>query len=62
MTEEQLLHLGMYRVAYMKSGLCDGEMLFVLYGANGAPLLAADDADTLARTAAEHGLGFVAVH
>ena len=62
MSEEQLLHLGMHQVAYLKSGICDGEMLFVLYGADGTPLLAAGDVDALVETASEHGLGFVSVH
>jgi hypothetical protein len=62
MTTEQLLHLGERYVVYLKSGVCDGEMLFVLYGANGAPLMAADDVETALDMAAECGLNFVAVH
>ena len=62
MTAEQLLRLGMHQVVYLKSGLRDGHMLFVLYGADGTPLLVADDADAAAELASERGLGFVAVH
>ncbi len=62
MTEEQLLRLGMHRVAYLKSGMCDGEKLFVLYGADGTPLLATSDACALVEMASEHGLGLVTVH
>ena len=34
MTSEQLLDLGMNQVVYLKSGMCDGRMLFVLFGAD----------------------------
>ena len=61
-TAEQLRHLGERYVVYLKSGVCDGEMLFVLYGANGAPLMAADDVETALDMAAECGLNFAAVH
>ena len=37
MTSEQLLDLGMNQVVYLKSGMCDGEMLFLLIGADGMP-------------------------
>ncbi len=43
MTAEQFLHFGERHLVYMKSGICDGEMLFVLFAADGAPLVAADD-------------------
>jgi hypothetical protein len=62
MTAEQLLHLGERYVVYLKFGVCDGEMLFVLYGANGAPLVVADDVETALDMVAERGLNFVAVH
>jgi hypothetical protein len=62
MTCEQLLHLGMNQVVYLKSGMCEGEMLFVLYGADGTPVVAAHDVDAAVETAIEHGLSFVAVH
>ena len=35
MTSEQLLYLGMNQVVYLKSGMCDGKMVFVLFGADG---------------------------
>ncbi len=62
MTSEQLLDLGMNQVAYLKSGLCDGKMLFVLFGADGMPAVVADNLDAALETAIEQGLGFVAVH
>ena len=62
MTAEELLHLGTHHVVYLKAGMCDGEMRFVLYGADGTPLAVADDVETAVETAAEHGLGFVSVH
>jgi hypothetical protein len=54
--------LGERHVVYLKSGVCDGEMLFVLFGANGAPLVAVDDVETALDMVAERGLNFVAVH
>ena len=62
MTAEQLLHLGTRQVVYLKSGMCDGEMLFVLYGADGSPLMVAEDVETAAAMAVDCGLNFVAVH
>jgi len=35
MTTEQLLHLGERQVVYLKGGMCDGEMRFVLFRAGG---------------------------
>ncbi len=62
MTSEQLLDLGMNQVVYLKSGMCDGRMLFVLFGADGTPVIAADTVDAAVETAIEQGLSFVAVH
>jgi hypothetical protein len=62
MTSEQLLDLGMNQVVYLKSGICEGKMLFVLFGANGTPVIAADNVDAAVETAIEQGLSFVAVH
>ena len=62
MTSEQLLDLGMNQVVYLKSGMCDGKMLFALFGANGTPVIVADNVDTAVETAIEQGLDFVAVH
>ena len=62
MTSEQLLDLGRNQVVYLKSGVCDGEILFVLFGANGLPVIAADDVDVAVESAIEQGLSFVAVH
>ena len=62
MTPEQLLHLGTREVVYLRSGLYEGELAFVLHGADGAPLVMAGDVETAIETAAEHGLTFVTVH
>ncbi len=62
MTSEQLLGLGMNQVVYLKSGICDGEMLFVLFGADGTPVITTDDVDAAVEEAIEQGLSFVAVH
>ena len=62
MTSEQLLGLGMNQVVYLKSGMCEGKVLFVLFGANGTPVIAVDNVDAAVETATGHGLSFVAVH
>jgi hypothetical protein len=62
MTAEQLLGLGKRQVVYLKSGMHDGELAFMLYGADGTPLVMVDTVETAVEMATEHGLGFVAVH
>jgi hypothetical protein len=62
MTCKQLLHLGMCQVVYLKSGMCDGEILFVLYSADGTPIVATDDVDVALEAAADRGLNFVNLH
>jgi hypothetical protein len=61
-TAEQLLHLGTRQVVYLKSGLRDGEPVFVVYGADGIPLVMVDNVATAVEMVTEHGLGFVTVH
>ena len=62
MTPEQLLHLGTRQVAYLRSGTCDGEPIFVLYSADGATLVITGDVETAVEIAAQHGLAFTTVH
>jgi hypothetical protein len=62
MTAEQLLHLGTHKAVHLKSAMCDGEMIFVLFGADGAPLASADTVETAMEMVAEHGLEFITVH
>ena len=62
MSVEQLLHLGTRQVAYLKSGIRNGELLFMVYRADGTPLVMVDAVQTAVEMAAQHGLGFVAVH
>jgi hypothetical protein len=62
MTCDELLHLGMSQVVYLKSGMCGGEILFMLYGADGTPILATDDVDVAIEAAADRGLNFVNLH
>jgi hypothetical protein len=62
MTSEQLRDLGMNQVVYLKSGMCDGKMVFVLFGADGTPAIVADNVTAAVETAIEQGLTFVAVH
>ena len=62
MTIEQLLQLGTRQVVYLKAGMHDGEMAFVLYRADGIPLVAVDDMETAAEMVAENGLRFATIH
>jgi hypothetical protein len=62
MTSEQLLDLGRDQVVYLKSGICDDKMLFVLFGANRTPAVVADTVDAAVEITIEQGLSFVAVH
>ena len=62
MTVEQLLQLGTHQVVYLKAGMHNGEMAFVLYGADGIPLIAVDDVETAMEMAAESGLRFATIH
>ncbi len=62
MTREQLLTLGMSQVVYLKSGMCEGDMLFMLYGADGTPIVVTDDVDIAIEAAADRGLNFVNLH
>ena len=61
-TEEQLLRLGARQVVYLKSGICDDEMVFVIYGADGNPIVMVEDLETAMGMVAEQGLIIVAVH
>jgi hypothetical protein len=62
MTVEQLLMLGTRQIVYLKTGMHDGELAFVLHGANGVPLIAVYDIETAMEMAAENGLCFATVH
>jgi hypothetical protein len=62
MSVKQLLHLGTRQVAYLKSGMRNGELLFMVYRADGTPLVMVDAVQTAVEMAAQRGLGFVAVH
>ena len=46
----------------MRTGIRDGEQAFVLYGADGTPLVVVDDVETAVEVAATYGLGLVTVH
>jgi hypothetical protein len=61
-TVEQLLHLGIRRMVYLKAGMRDGERAFALYRPAGIPLVVVEDVATAVEMVTEHGLGFVTVH
>ena len=62
MSTEQLLRLGAHQVVYLRSGKLKDELVFVLYGADGIPLVTVDTVESAVEVATEHGLGFVTVH
>jgi len=62
MTAEQLLHLGMRQVVYLKGGMCGGKRLFILYGADGSPIARPDDVESAMEMVAEWGLRFASIH
>jgi hypothetical protein len=59
---EQLLHLGMQRLVYLRSAVVDGARVFVIHGADGRPVVAVDTVMAALEAAAERGLDFVPVH
>jgi hypothetical protein len=61
-THEQLLHLGTRQAVYLRTAIRDGEQAFVLYRADGTPLVVVDDVETAVEMAATHGLGIVTIH
>ena len=62
MTADQLRGFGTHQFVYLRAGSCDGERLFVLYGADGEPLTMVENVQTAVELAAERGLKFIAVH
>ena len=62
MTAEQLQHLGTRQVVYLSAGTCDDEIVFVIHGADGTPIVMVEDLKTAIAMVAEHGLIVVAVH
>jgi hypothetical protein len=62
MTAEQLLQLGTRKVVYLKAHMDGDELTFMLYGADGTPLVVVDTVEAALEMVAENGLGFVAVH
>jgi hypothetical protein len=62
MTAEQLLHLGIRQVVYLKDDLCDGEGLFILYGADGSPIAIPDDVESAVEMVAAWGLDLASIH
>ena len=61
-TAEQLLHLGTRQVVYLKSGMRDGELAFMLYSADGTFLVTFDTIEEAVQTVTENGLSFAVVH
>jgi hypothetical protein len=62
MTVEQLLHLGIRQVVYLKGDMSDGEGLVVLYGADGSPIAIPDDVESAMEMVAAWGLDVASIH
>jgi hypothetical protein len=62
MTVEQLLQLGTRQVVYLKAGMHDGEMAFVLYGADGTSLMSFDSFADVVDMVAANGLYLAVTH
>jgi len=62
MTAEQLLNLGKPRIAYVKARFHEDEVIFVLYAADGVPMLCAESIEMAADAAAELGVEFTSIH
>ena len=62
MTVEQLLQLGTSQVVYLRAGMRDGKLAFMLYGADGLPLALVDDVETAVEMVVENGLCFATVN
>ena len=61
-TVEQLLRLGKRQIAYLKTGLHQGEPAFILVGADGVPVVMLESINGAARVAMHLSLELVAVH
>jgi len=49
-------------VVYLRAGMRDGKLGFMLYGADGLPLALVDDVETAVEMVVENGLSFATVH
>jgi hypothetical protein len=49
-------------VVYLRGGLCDGEGLFILYGADGSPIAIPDDVESVMEMVAAWGLDLASIH
>ena len=61
-TTEQLLELGRRQIAYLRTGLRDGALIFILYGADGAPIVMVESIERAAKAAMHLSLELIAVH
>ena len=62
MSAEQLQQLGTRQVVYLSAGACDDEVVFLIHGADGTPIVMVEDLKTAMEMVAQHGLVVVAVH
>jgi hypothetical protein len=62
MTRAQLRRLGVSQLAYLRSGLRNGEPAFAIHAADGTAMAVVEDIDLAVELVSEQGMIFVAVH
>ena len=62
MTSAEFRRLGVRSVVYLRSGLLNGELAYVIHSADGLPMAVLQDIEAAVALASEHGMAFVAVH
>jgi hypothetical protein len=62
MTAEQLRYLGIRQIAYLRVYMQNDKRIFMIVGADGIALGAADELENAMEMVLENGLGFVTVH
>ena len=61
-TPAQLRELGLPRVAYLRAGMLDGQLVYAIHAADGTPMAIVEDVELAIELASEHGMAFVALH
>jgi hypothetical protein len=62
MTRNELLQLGVPRLAYLRCGTIDGHPAYAIHAADGTAMAVVEDVEVAIELASEHDMTFVAVH
>ena len=62
LTQEQLMHLGMKDLAYVKRVVVDGHTAFAIHAADGSPMALAADCDLAMAAIVQHEMSPALVH